>query len=167
METVKLFLAYYGSVRKRTNSLLKVIPPDQINFAYKPGKYTITDQIRHIAAVERFMFAETVVGRKSLYRGCGKELADGYENVLTFFDRSHNETLDIIRDLADEDLKCNCFTPTGAEVNIGKWLQLLAEHEIHHRAQLYIYLNMLAVKTPPMYGLTSEELASAFRREDL
>jgi uncharacterized damage-inducible protein DinB len=113
METVKLFLAYYGSVRKRTNSL-----------------------------------------------------ADGYENVLTFFDRSHYETLDIIRDLADEDLKCNCFTPTGAEVNIGKWLQLLAEHEIHHRAQLYIYLNMLAVKTPPMYGLTSEELASAFRPSD-
>lgn len=158
--TVNTFINQYESIRKRTIRLLKVIPPDKMDFAYKQGKFTIADQIRHIAAIERLMFAETVAGRKCLYQGCGKELADGYENVLKFFNQSHNETLEIISQLNDEDLKRNCLTQTGAEVNIGKWLQLLAEHEIHHRAELYIYiyLNMLDIKTPPMFGLTSEEL---------
>src|SRR5690606_2293709 len=103
-------------------------------------KFTIADQIRHIAAIERLMFAETVSGRKSLYLGCGKELADDYENVLNFFNQSHTEALKIIGNLQNEDLKKKCFTPTGAEIEIGKWLQLLAEHEIHHRGELYIYL---------------------------
>ena len=34
----------------------------------------------------------------------------------------------------------------------------LVEHEIHHRGQIYLYLSMLDVKTPPIYGMTSEEV---------
>jgi uncharacterized damage-inducible protein DinB len=34
------------------------------------------------------------------------------------------------------------------------------EHEIHHRGQVYIYLSLLGVATPPLYGLTSEEVRS-------
>jgi hypothetical protein len=30
------------------------------------------------------------------------------------------------------------------------------EHEIHHRGQIYIYLALLEVPTPPLYGLTSD-----------
>jgi hypothetical protein len=40
-----------------------------------PGKFTVGDQIRHIAAIERYMFVETYAGHLSAYRGCGKELA--------------------------------------------------------------------------------------------
>ena len=34
----------------------------------------------------------------------------------------------------------------------------MVEHEIHHRGQLYLLLSMLGVATPPIYGLTSEEV---------
>jgi uncharacterized damage-inducible protein DinB len=34
----------------------------------------------------------------------------------------------------------------------------MPEHEIHHRGQIYLYLAMLGVKTPPLYGLTSEQV---------
>jgi len=34
----------------------------------------------------------------------------------------------------------------------------MVEHEVHHRSQIYVYLGMLGVKTPPIYGLTSEEV---------
>jgi uncharacterized damage-inducible protein DinB len=34
----------------------------------------------------------------------------------------------------------------------------MVEHEIHHRGQIYVYLSMLGVKTPPIFGLTSEQL---------
>jgi uncharacterized damage-inducible protein DinB len=34
----------------------------------------------------------------------------------------------------------------------------MVEHEVHHRGQLYLYLGMLGVPTPPLYGLTSEEV---------
>jgi uncharacterized damage-inducible protein DinB len=44
---------------------------------------------------------------------------------------------------------------------VWKWLRLLPEHEIHHRGQLYLYLAMAAVPTPPLYGMTSEQVARA------
>ena len=153
------FLKQYESIRKRTLKLIEVVQPQHLDFAYKKGKFTIADQIRHIAAIERYLFAETCVGRKNSYKGCGKELADGYENILAFFNRAHAESLQIFQSLDDSKLQEECFTPTGYAIKKGKWLALLAEHEIHHRAELYLYLNLLDVKTPPMYGLTAEEVA--------
>jgi uncharacterized damage-inducible protein DinB len=156
--SIKSFLAYYAKIRERTNNLIKVIPPEHSDFAYMPGKFTIADQIRHIATTERYMFAENVAGRKSAYPGCGKDLADGYENVLKYFNGLHQESLEIFNKLTDDDLKKKCITPGNSEILVWKWLRAMVEHEIHHRGQLYIYLNLLNIKTPPMFGLTSEEV---------
>ena len=156
--SIELFLPYYSKIRERTNNLIKVIPPEDLDFAYMPGKFTIADQIRHIAAIERYMFAENVAGRKSVYKGCGKELADGYENILKFFNEMHDESLEIFRRLTDDDLNRKCITPGNIEIAVWKWLRAMVEHEIHHRGELYIYLNLLNIKTPPMFGLTSEEV---------
>ena len=34
----------------------------------------------------------------------------------------------------------------------------MVEHEVHHRGQIDLYLSMLGIPTPPLYGLTSEEV---------
>ena len=156
--SIKSFLDYYERVRERTTRLIKVIPSEHFDFAYMPGKFTIADQIRHIAAIERYMFAENAVGRGSAYNGCGKELADGYENVLMYFNDRHHESIEIFKTLSDEDLKGKCTTPGNTQITVWKWLRAMTEHEIHHRAELYLYANLLKIKTPPMFGLTSEEV---------
>jgi uncharacterized damage-inducible protein DinB len=156
--SVKSFLDYYEKIRARTLRLIEVIPPEHLDFTYKPGKFTIGDQIRHIATIERYMYGETISGRKSAYQGCGKEFADGYDNILTFFNEMHRQTIEIISKLSDEDLNRKCLTPPGNEITIWKWLRAMVEHEIHHRAELYIYLNLLDVKTPQIYGFSAEEV---------
>jgi uncharacterized damage-inducible protein DinB len=78
--------------------------------------------------------------------------------VLGFLDRMHDESVTIFRGLSDEDLKGKCVTPGGAPITVWKWLRAMVEHEIHHRGQLYLYLSMLDVTVPPIYGLTSEEV---------
>lgn len=156
--SVTSFLDYYGRIRQRTNRVLTVIPPEHLEFAYMPGKFTIGDQIRHIAAMERYMFAETIAGRPSAYHGCGRALADGYEAVMQYFNDRHGESLEIFAALNDEDLQRPCTTPGEAKMPVWKWLRAMVEHEIHHRAQLYLYLNMLHVTTPPIFGLTAEEV---------
>ena len=156
--SIKSFLDYYERIRGRTNRLIMVIPPEHFDFAYLQGKFTIADQIRHIAAMERYMFAENIAGRKSAYPGCGKELADGYENILNYFNELHRESLEIFSNLSNEDLKRKCITPGNTEMAVWKWLRAMVEHEIHHRGELYIYLNLLKIKTPPIFGLTSEEV---------
>jgi len=156
--SVMAFLEYYDKIRQRTNRLIEIIPPAKLDWAYMPGKFSIGDQVRHIAAIERFMFAETIAGRKSSYHGCGKQLADGYNNVVDYFNGLHSQSLQIFSSLADGDLHKKCITPNNTPITIWKWLRAMTEHEIHHRGQLYIYLNMLGVSTPPMFGLTAEEV---------
>jgi DinB family protein len=77
--TIKPFFDYYDKVRERTVNVIRVVPPDKLDWAYMPGKFTVGDLNRHIAAIERYMFAETIARRKSAYHGCGRELADGCE----------------------------------------------------------------------------------------
>lgn len=159
LKSVHSFLEHYRLVRKRTKKLITIIPPDRLDWAYMPAKFSIGDQLRHIAAIERYLFAEVAAGRKSAYHGCGRHLADGYENVVNYFNRLHSESLKIFSSFEDKDLEKECITPGNTKIKIGKWLMMMAEHEIHHRAQLYLYLNILNINTPPMFGLTAEEVA--------
>jgi uncharacterized damage-inducible protein DinB len=104
------------------------------------------------------MYAETVAGRPSSYHGCGRELADGYDSVLAYFDRLDQESRGIIGGLSDADLARKCQTPAGTPITTWKWLRAMCEHEVHHRGQIYLMLGMLEVPTPPLFGLTSEEV---------
>lgn len=155
---IKSFVAYYEKLRERTQSIIALIPQEYMDWAYRPGKFTIADHIRHIAAIERYMYAETVQDKPCLYTGCSKELADGYREVIAFFNEKHRESMEIFGRLTEDDLQQKCYTPAGVSITKWKWLRTLTEHEIHHRAQLYIYLNLLGVATLPMFGLTSEEI---------
>ena len=78
-------------------------------------------------------------------------------------DRMHTESMTIFRRLSDDDLKKKCVTPGGVPVTVWKWLRAMVEHEIHHRGQIYMYLAMLDIPTPPIYGLTSEEVKERSR----
>ena len=160
-DTIDIFSEYYEKVRQRTRRLIDVIPEDKFDWTPIDGKFTIADILRHLAAIERFMYAENVQGRPSRYPGCGKDLADGRDAVLDFFDRCHEESMAIFAKLTPEDLKAKCVTPAGTPITMWKWLRLLPEHEIHHRGQIYTYLGLLGVVTPPIYGMTSEQVADA------
>ena len=156
--TIPPFLEYYSKIRERTLKVVRCIPADKFDWTYQEGKFTCADLIRHIATIERYMYAENVQMKPSLYPGHGKELADGPDNVLAFMDRLHSESMEIFSHLTDDDLKKRCVTPAGVAIPVAKWLRAMVEHEIHHRGQLYLYLGMLGIVTPPIYGLTSEEV---------
>jgi uncharacterized damage-inducible protein DinB len=158
IQTIQPFLKYFDNVRERTLRVARCIPPDKLDWTYLPGKFTFGDILRHLAVSERYMFAENIQGRASRYTTHSKELADGFENVLAFMQRLHSESMQIFSTLTDEDLQRKCKTPAGSEIVIWNWLRSMTEHEIHHRGQIYIYLAFLGIPTPPLYGLTSEQV---------
>ncbi len=158
IRSIEQFLQYWDGLRLRTRRVVTCIPPDRLEWTYRPGTFTLGDQVRHLVTIERYMYAETVSGRPSRYSGCGRELADGYDAVLAYFDRLDSEAREIIGALTDADLARKCQTPAGASITTWKWLRAMCEHEAHHRGQIYLMLSMLEVSTPPLFGLTSEEV---------
>ena len=155
---IEPFLDYYSKIRKRTMRVIGYIPQDKIEWTYKEGKFTFGDLIRHIACIERHMYAENAQFKPSRYAGCGTDLADGYEETVKFMNDSHAESMEIFARLTETDLLKKTETGGGTPITLWKWLRLMAEHEIHHRGQIYLYLGILELPSPPLYGLTSEEV---------
>jgi uncharacterized damage-inducible protein DinB len=79
--------------------------------------------------------------------------------VLGYLDRLGAESRAIFAGLSDDALTRTCLTPAGTPITVWKWLRAMVEHEAHHRGQLYLMLGMLQVPTPPLYGLTAEQVA--------
>jgi uncharacterized damage-inducible protein DinB len=163
IRSVAQFLQYWESLRGRTRRVVTCIPPDRLEWTHRPGAFTLGDLARHLATTQRYIYAETVAGRPSRYPGCGRELADGYDAVLAYFDLLDEEAKTVIGSLSDADLTRKCQTPAGTAITTWKWLRAMCEHEAHHRGQLYLMLGMLGVPTPPLFGLTAEEVEARSR----
>ena len=156
--TIEPFLAYLDSIRGRTRRVVERIPRDRVEWTHRAGAWTLGDIVRHLAGIERYMFAEAAAGRPSRYPGHGRDLADGYDAVVAYFDRMRAESLAIYRALTPDELRRPCTTPAGATITTWKWLRAMVEHEAHHRGQIYLMLGTLGVTTPPIFGLTAEEV---------
>ena len=98
------FLHHFERVRERTRRVAACIPSEHVEWTYKEGAFTLGDLVRHIAVTERFIWAETVHNRPVAYVSHGRELADGRDAVLAFFDRLHAESLAQFRALTPEML---------------------------------------------------------------
>ena len=155
---IEPFLAYFEGFRGRTLRVADRIPADRIEWAYREDKFTFGDLLRHLGAIERYMFTENACGRPSRYPGHSADLAAGYDAVRSFLDRMHVESVELLSRLRPADLTKKCVTPAGIEITVWKWLRAMVEHEAHHRGQLYLYLAMLGIEAPPLYGLTEEEV---------
>lgn len=155
---VTSFLEYLSRVHARTRRVVQCIPPDDLEWAPAPGRFTFGDLVRHLAGIERYMFAENAHGRPSRYPGHDRALADGYEAVIAYYDRLHADSMALLQTLTDDAMTRKCVTPGGTSISVWKWLRSHTEHEAHHRGQLYLMLALRGVATPPLYGLTEQEV---------
>src|SRR5262245_12240038 len=105
------FIAYFSRIRQRTVAVVRCIPHEHIDWSLQAGRFTFGDIVRHLASIERFMYAENACGRPSRYLGHGRELADGYDAVLDYFARLHSESMGIFSALTVADFNGTCRTP--------------------------------------------------------
>src|SRR5579871_793142 len=61
------FLEYLDRVHERTRRVVVLIPRGDIEWSPKAGWFTIGGLVRHLAGIERWMYAETVHGRPPRY----------------------------------------------------------------------------------------------------
>ena len=154
------FLDYLKGFHARTRRVILCVPPEDLEWSPAPGKFSFGDLARHLAGIERYMYGETVQGKPSRYAGHGRDLADGFDAVMAYYDRLHEESRAIFASLDDEALNRKCMTPAGTPITTWKWLRAMFEHEAHHRGQIYMMLGLRGVKSPPLYGLTEEEVVA-------
>ena len=157
------FTHYWRRVRGRTMALAGTIPNDLIDWSPGHGAMTIGDTLRHLAVTERWLFVEVARGGTSRYVGHSRELGSSLPEVLDLLNRNHAEATAILDGFGGDDWQRPVVTPGGATMAASKWLRAMVEHEAHHRGQLYLMLRLCDLSTAPIFGMTSEEVASRSR----
>ena len=160
---VGLFLEYLDRLHARTRRIVTCVTEDDLEWQAGPGRMTPGDIIRHLAGIERYMYAENAHGRPARYRGHSRDLADGLEATVAYYDRLHAEARALFAEVSDARLLEKTRTPADTPITVWKWLRAMLEHEAHHRGQLYFILGLRGISTPPIFGLTSEDVQARSR----
>ena len=155
---IEVFLEYLSSVRKRTSRVINCIPDDKMNWRPNPSAFSFGDILRHIGGMEYDVWAQAAQFKPSTYRGHTEDVAQNYNSPIEYLNDCHKKSLKVFEQLTPEELNKKCLTPAGVQVTLWKWLRAWIEHEIHHRGQIYTYLNLIGIESPPIYGLTSEQV---------
>jgi phosphoribosylformylglycinamidine (FGAM) synthase-like amidotransferase family enzyme len=58
--SIQPFLHYYERLRERAVKVTACIPANAIEWTHAPGKFSFGDILRHLAAIESYLYAETV-----------------------------------------------------------------------------------------------------------
>lgn len=154
---VEEFVGYFGSIRKRTLNYAQIIPADQINWAPREGEFTCADIVRHIASGEKMFIGVATRGRWK-YDGHTGEQAT-LEELLAHLEAMHTDAMEALHFLPDAELDDTRHALEGeSKIKVWRWLMAMTEHEIHHRSQLAMYLMLMGVTPPHIYGLSVEDL---------
>ncbi len=155
------FIKYFEGVRKRTLNYIRVLPPERLAWAPREGEFTPADIIRHIGVTER-MFVGVALERVWRYPGHESDEEQSLDELIAWLEAVHIESMGKLARMPDDTLKAPRFGPQGSgegyPLKVWRWLMAMTEHEVHHRSQLAVYLSLMGVQPPHIFGLGVEDL---------
>ena len=151
------FSSYFDGIRRRTLNYIATLPPDQVDWAPRPAEFTAGDLIRHLGATER-MFVGVIATGRWQYAGHAGAPGAALDALVTDLNANHAAALAQLRALPDSVLGEPRPTLDGPPVKAWRLLMAMVEHEVHHRSQLAVYLALLGVQPPQIYGLSVEDV---------
>jgi len=153
------FIKYFESVRRRTMNYVRIIPPDQLGWSPKEGEFTCADIIRHFIASEKMFIRVAMEGRWK-YEGHEADGEQRLDELIALLESTHVEAMKKLAQFPDQDLNQLRYGPKGEghPLKAWRWLMAMVEHEIHHRSQLAVYLSLMNVQPPHIFGLGVEDL---------
>jgi len=153
------FIKYFDSIRRRTFNYIRVVPAERLNWSPKEGEFTCADIIRHIIAAEQMFVRVAIEGRWN-YEGHEAESKQSLDELIALLESTHIEAMEKLGQFPDGDLNAQRYGPkeAGHPLKAWRWLMAMTEHEIHHRSQLAVYLSLMGVQPPHIFGLGVEDL---------
>ena len=125
------------------------------DLAWRPGpeQYSLGQQLLHIAQSEDLYVHGLFDGDWNYDRARFPDPPPGREELRALFARVREQLRARLSDLAPAELGRIVTIPgSSLEHSLRSWLWFLIEHEIHHKAQIWVYLRLMG-RTPPFYAM--------------
>jgi uncharacterized damage-inducible protein DinB len=157
LHSVDSFIAYFEGIRRRTLTYIRTLPGDRLGWSPRAGEFTCGEIVRHLAAAEQ-LFVGVVVEGRWRYAGHTHDPAQGLDTLLADLEAGHAAAMARLRAMDDAALSEPRPTLDGPSTRTWRLLRAMVEHEIHHRSQLAVYLALMGLDPPQIYGLGVEDV---------
>ena len=168
------FIDWFEDVRVGTRRLISMVPDEAFDYRQHENSPTLEQLMRAFGSLEERFVKGVCSGdwtdplnptdvRSQLRRAYAEDADDmdfvfddsesleTSDDVLDHLDMIHQETLDILADLTDEEFQnSRVQVPWGEEATIQRLLIGMVEREIHHRTELYVALRQYGCRVNPM-----------------
>jgi hypothetical protein len=131
--------------------ILRVFPTERLDERLDTNRFTAREIIAHLTDIEEVHFARikkvlSNPGYKIDAINAGERVEthhyhdkDVYHEVEVFESR-REMTLELLRELTDEQLHIKCIAPSGEEIVLLEYAMSIVSHDMYHLEQLTAYL---------------------------
>jgi uncharacterized damage-inducible protein DinB len=161
MPLVDALLPEFDHEMTVTRKLLERVPDDKL--AWKPHQksYSLGQLAQHVATIP--MWGSMTLNEPEIdVAGSPPESPGSRAQILDTFDSHVAKTRAALTGKSDAELMAPWALKRDGHVifsmpKASVWRSFVMSHLIHHRAQLSVYLRMLDVPLPSMYGPSADE----------
>ncbi len=165
MALAQALLAEIEHESKSTRKILERVPVEHFDWSPHEKSMTLKGLASHIALLSSYPgimlntsyldFAENTIKKPEI---------NTTEDLITVFQDGNEATLNAIRSADEAAFNQNWILRKGEHLimnapRIVAIRQMGLNHLYHHRAQLGVYLRLLDIPIPGMYGPSSDEMA--------
>ena len=163
MSVTQAFLAEFQNEAQTTRRVLERVPADKLSWKPHPKSMSLGHLALHVAMSPGVIcgWAQNDVTE---FGGGAPPDPTTTEEIVAAHDKSVSRVTEILSGMNDEDVKKNwsAKAPGASEpmMTMPKVALLRAlglNHTYHHRGQLSVYLRLLDVPVPSIYGPSADE----------
>jgi len=145
-----------------TRKALERVPDEKLSYKPHPKSYSLHDLAAHVANIPTWTRMTLTATELDLDQSWDRKIPADRAALLADFDAAVADARVVLAEVTDEDMKVGWTLRSGAQVFFTQpradiFRSFVMSHLCHHRAQLTVYLRLLDVPVPGMYGPSADE----------
>jgi len=145
-----------------TRRVLERIPADKLAWKPHPKSKTIGELAWHVASLPKRVAIFAQEDEVEVTTVKAPPMPETAAGIVEGFDRQVAEAKELLAGLDDDALARTTTMRRGgvkmfASPKLDFLRTVMLNHSYHHRGQLSVYLRLLDVPVPPIYGPTADE----------
>jgi uncharacterized damage-inducible protein DinB len=165
MSIAETILPEFDLEMTTTRKVIERVPTDKGEWKPHPKSFSLGHLTQLVATMPGWL-TRTVRDREINLASGGGYTYEKTEDLLKTFDKHVREARQAIASAKDEDFNVPWSLKHGEHVIFtlprGAVVRSTINHLVHHRGQLTVYLRLLDIPVPSIYGPTADEKAPGF-----
>jgi uncharacterized damage-inducible protein DinB len=155
-----VFFGHFDDVHGIARKAVAKIPSDKLDFRPTEEMMSVRELCFHMFAQEKVLLSGCAKGtiEEKDFASVDNEMVeiDTVDDLVRYGEEVHRATNDWVAQASDEEYNKTVRTFFG-DVTPFMLISGAMEHMLHHRGQLYVYLRLLGVEPPDVFGAMDAE----------